>query len=73
MKKPKQIIAGIDPVRAKKLKVRLVREGCSYRQWLEDRIDEYLQDVNKTNRAQTRSKENVEKAQEERKDDEHDR
>ena len=46
MKKPKQVSAGIDPVRARKLKIRLAHEGCSFRAWLEDRIDEYLSSQN---------------------------
>ena len=54
--KPKQLIAGIDPVRAKKLQVRLIHEGCSYRQWLEDRIDEYLQGPNKSESSQGKTR-----------------
>ena len=42
MKKPKQMNAGINPDLATKLQMRLLKEGCSYRQWLEDRIVEYL-------------------------------
>ena len=47
MKRGKQIIAEIDPILHKRLKVRLARDGCSYRQWLEDRIVEFLSGPNK--------------------------
>lgn len=56
MRKTKQISAAIDPVLHKRLRQRLFREDRSYRAWLEARITEYLQDVNKTGQAQTKRK-----------------
>ena len=43
MKIRKQLIAEVDPKLARKLKVRLAAEGCTYREWLEAQIVEYLQ------------------------------
>lgn len=42
MRKPlKQLLAEVDPALVKKLKVKLARDGQTYRQWLEKRIREY--------------------------------